>query len=175
VGAIQLREKDMPASKLLQIAKELSAKLNKYKTKLLINERLDVAILSNSSGVHSPAAGISNPDIRKYSNLLVSGRSVHSKAEAVKAEKDGFDYILFGPVFRTPAKIKYGKPQGLDRLKKVCSSVNIPVFAVGGITPKRAKKCINCGAYGIAGVREFMTAIDPKKTVNDYMKEITGN
>ena len=87
------------------------------------------------------------------------------------AEKDGFDYLMFGPVFRTPAKIKFGKPQGLKKLNQICSAVNIPVFAVGGINPARVKKCISAGAYGVAAIREFMKTKDLRKTINDFNKE----
>ncbi len=132
-------------------------------------------MLSGSYGVHSTSSGISNADIRKHSKALLAGRSVHSLNEAMKAEKEGFDYILFGPVFRTPAKVKYGKPQGLKKLENICSAVKIPVFAVGGITPRRIKKCINAGAFGTAGIREFMITANAKKTVKEYMNEITGN
>ena len=175
VGAIQLREKDLPASEILSIARELQANFKKYKTKLLINDRLDIAMLAKCDGIHSPSAGIGNYDIRKFSNIMLAGKSVHSVKEAVKAEKDGYNYLLFGPVFRTPAKVKYGKPQGLKKLNEICSAAAIPVFAVGGITPGRVKKCINAGAYGIACISEFMTAANPRKTVNEFISEITGN
>ncbi len=79
---------------------------------------------------------------------------------------------MFGPVFRTPAKIKYGKPQGLKNLGKVASAVKIPVFAVGGINQGRIKKCIDAGAYGVAGIREFMLTKDPAKTIREFMNEL---
>lgn len=174
VKAVMMREKDMPAAALLKTAKKLSHKFKKYDTKLLINDRLDIAMLSDSNGIHSASSGISNADIRLHSKALLTGRSVHTLNEALKAEKEGFDYILFGPVFRTPAKIKYGKPQGIKKLENICSAVKIPVFAVGGITPGRVKKCIIAGAYGVAGIREFMRAENTRKIVKAFMKELPG-
>lgn len=103
---------------------------------------------------------------------MISGKSVHSFAEALMAEKDRYDYILLGPIFRTPAKIKYGKPLGIKVLKQVSSNVNIPVFAVGGINKSRISKCLNAGAYGVAAIREFMKSGNLKKTVKDFENEL---
>lgn len=168
VKAIQLREKKMPAGDLLNILKAISKKINNNKTRLIVNERLDVAILAGANGIHSTSIGIENKYIRKLAPGLLAGRSVHSVSEAVKAEKDGFDYVLFGPIFRTPAKVKYGKPQGLKKLVEVCSSVKIPVYAVGGINPKRVKKCLSAGAYGVAAIREFADTKNIKKAAKEF-------
>lgn len=160
---------------LLKLAQKVSSSVAKYKTKIIINDRLDIALLSNADGVHLPANGISIKNIRKFSKKFITGKSVHSIKEAVEAEKDGYDYIMFGPIFRTPAKVKYGKPQGINKLKEICSKVKIPVFAVGGINPKRIKKCTRAGAFGVAAIREFMQTIDPSKTIKEFMKELPGN
>lgn len=175
VCAIQIREKDLPAAELLNLAQKVSTLAAKYKINIIINDRLDIALLSKAEGVHSPANGISNKDIRRFSKNLITGKSVHSVKEAVNAEKDGYDYLIFGPVFRTPAKTKYGKPQGVNMLKEICSKIKIPVFAVGGINPKRIKKCLVAGAYGVAGIKEFMQTGDPAKTIKEFTKELPGN
>lgn len=172
VKAIQLREKNIPSDDLLLIAKSVINKIGESDTKLIVNERLDIAILAGANGIHSTSHGIENKYIRKFAPGLLSGRSVHSVREAVNAEKDGYDYILFGPVYRTPAKIKYGKPQGLKELSEVCSSVKIPVFAVGGINPQRIKKCLAAGSYGVAAIREFANTKNIKKTVKDFQIEL---
>lgn len=175
VKAIQLREKDLSAAELLKIAKKVISSAAKYKTNIIINDRLDIALLSKAGGVHSPANGISINDIRKLSNIFLTGKSVHSVSEANKAEKEGYDYLMFGPVYRTPAKVKFGKPQGLENLKLLCSKVKIPVFAVGGINPKRIKKCLAAGAYGVASIREFMQTKNARKTISEFMKELPGD
>ncbi len=172
VKAIQLREKKLQAGDLLLITKTAISKIGNSDTKLIVNERLDIAILSRAAGVHSTSNGIENRYIRKFAPRMLSGKSVHSVNEAVKAEKDGYDYVLFGPVYKTPAKVKYGKPQGLKKLGEVCSSVKIPVFAVGGINPQRIKKCINAGAYGVAVIREFADTKNIKKAVKGFRKEL---
>ncbi len=172
VKAIQLREKNMPAGEMLGFAKSAGSENKKNRSKLIINDRLDIAILSGAAGVHSTSNGIENRYIRKFAPGMLSGKSVHSLNEAVNAENDGYDYILFGPIYRTPSKVKYGKPQGLKKLKQVCNSVKIPVFAVGGINPKRIRKCINAGAYGVAAIREFADTKNIRKAVKEFRKEL---
>lgn len=170
VKAIQLREKSLPAAEVLMSAKKASNTALKYDSLLIVNDRIDIAKLAGCRAVHSPSKGTPNNMIKSYIPNSLSGKSVHSVSEAVKAEKEGFDYLLFGPVYRTPAKVKYGKPQGLFNLSTVCDAVNIPVFAVGGINPARAAKCLQAGAYGVAGIRDFMKSNNIKKTVSSYRK-----
>lgn len=172
VKAIQLREKDLPAGELASLAKKIKSSLSKSRAKLIINDRIDIALLSNADGLHSPENGTDIKYLKKYKNMIF-GKSVHSVQQAFEAEKSGYEYILFGPVFRTQAKIKYGPPQGLEKLKKICNAVNIPVFAVGGITPARVKKCLNAGAYGVAVIRAVMKSRNIKKTVNEFKKELS--
>jgi thiamine-phosphate pyrophosphorylase len=171
VKAIQLREKDLPSNRLLALANKLK---KTTKSKLIINDRLDIALLSSSDGVHSPEKGIDAKYIKKYAKNLLAGRSVHSKEQAIRAERGGFDYLLFGPVFRTPTKIKYGAPQGLKKLKQICSAVNIPVFAVGGITPRRVKKCLTAGAYGVASISAVMKSANIRKTISEFKGVLEG-
>jgi len=170
VKALQLREKSLPAAEVLKHAVKAVKAASKQGALLIISDRIDIAKLSGCSAVHSPSAGIPNSMIKKYIRNSLSGKSVHSVYEAKEAQNEGYDYLLFGPVFRTPAKIKYGKPQGLPKLREVCSSVNIPVFAVGGINPERAAKCLQAGAYGVAGIRDFMKSNNISKTVSSYRK-----
>lgn len=172
VKAIQLREKDLQAGRLLELSKKMKSLTGKSRTKLIVNDRLDIALLCNADGLHLPENGIDAGYIKKYNKNFITGKSVHSLKQALMAEKSGFDYLLFGPVFRTASKIKYGSPQGLTKLKKVCDSVKIPVFAVGGITPQRVKKCLNAGAFGVAAIGVFMKSADIKKTVNEFRSRL---
>lgn len=166
VKAVQLREKDLSGGEIVELAKKFKP-LGNY---LIINDRLDAALLTKAKGLHLPENSIPLNYVKPYK--LLCGKSVHSLKAAIAAEKNGFDYILFGPVFRTPAKIKYGAPQGLDKLKRLCSGVNIPVYAVGGINPKRVKKCLEAGAYGVAVIREIMQSHNIKKTIKEFEAEL---
>jgi thiamine-phosphate pyrophosphorylase len=71
------------------------------------------------------------------------------------AEQSGADYLLFGPVFDTPSKRKYGPPQGLKKLGELCRASSLPIFALGGVTPHNAALCMDAGAYGTAGLSIF--------------------
>ncbi len=172
--AVQLREKDLPAKEFLELAQSVKLIINKYKSSLIINDRLDIALLSAANGVHIPTNGIQLNFIRKIAPRIIAAKSVHSLSEAIKAQSEGYDYLLFGPVYRTPAKIKFGAPQGLKRLKKICEAIKIPVFAVGGITPQRAKICLQSGAHGVAVIRAIMKSANIKKTINDFKNALGG-
>ena len=170
--AVQMREKDMPAGDLLKLAVKIGSVTKKYNAILIVNDRLDVALLSKAEGIHVPVNGMKIDCTKKFTKGLILGKSVHSLGESVKAQKEGFDYLLFGPVFRTPAKIKFGKPQGLEKLKQICSMMKIPVFVVGGITPKRAKKCLNAGAYGVAVIRPILKSYNLARTLKQFENEM---
>jgi thiamine-phosphate pyrophosphorylase len=174
VKAFQLREKDLSALALLTLARNIKKISIKSHAKLIINERLDIALLANAEGVHSPEKSINPQDVKKFGKNLIIGKSVHSVESAIKAERDGYDYILFGPVFRTKSKIKYGRPKGIAELKKVCCTVKIPVFALGGINPERAIKCINAGAHGAAVIGAIFKSKNVKRTVLEFKKSLGG-
>jgi len=88
------------------------------------------------------------------------GASVHSLEAAQKAEQDGANYVIFGPVYATPSKAAFGAPQGLESLRQVCGALTIPVLAVGGITLENGRDCLQAGANGIAAIRLFQEAND---------------
>jgi thiamine-phosphate pyrophosphorylase len=137
---------------------------------LLINDRLDVAIASGAAGVHLggesvPVSAVSalRPGTASVPSLPQSflvGCSCHSLEEALAAERDGADYVFFGPVFATPAKAQFGPPQGVSALAAVCRGVQIPVLAIGGITLENARSCIAAGAAGLAAIRLFQESSD---------------
>lgn len=83
------------------------------------------------------------------------GASAHSLHEAQRAAVGGVDYILLGPIFPTPSKLKYGKPLGLSLLRQICEALALPVLGLGGIRPDRIAEVIAAGAAGIAGIRIF--------------------
>ena len=87
---------------------------------------------------------------------------------ARNAERDGADYIFFGPVFETPSKASFGPPQGIQRLREVCASIRIPVLAIGGIDLENAKSCMKAGAAGIAAIRMFQETSDAREIVAHF-------
>jgi thiamine-phosphate pyrophosphorylase len=123
---------------------------------VLVNDRLDVALTAGAGGVHLGGQSMPVSTVRQVApRPFVIGVSCHSLGEAIAAESAGADYLLLGPVFETPSKLKYGPPLGLDELRKVTAQVRIPVLALGGITVERVRPCLEAGAAGIAGIRIF--------------------
>lgn len=168
IKAVQLREKDLPAKKLLELARVIRDITSRWKAKLFVNDRVDIAMAVGADGVQCREDGIGPADVKKVSPGLVAGASVHSVDAALEAELEGADFLLFGPVFRTPSKAPYGKPQGSGKLALVAGSVRIPVFAVGGITPDRLESCFKAGAWGAAGISSIMSAKSVRRTVKRW-------
>jgi thiamine-phosphate pyrophosphorylase len=181
VDWVQIREKDLPAGELASLTRHalaIAAKLSAKRTsavRVLVNDRLDVAIAERASGVHlgekslpvAEAKRLVQTAVRKQAvdESFLIGASCHSLETAQAAQRDGADYIFFGPVFPTPSKVAFGPSQGLVRLTQVCQTVGIPVLAVGGITMENAASCTQAGAAGLAAIRLYQDAPDPISAV----------
>jgi thiamine-phosphate pyrophosphorylase len=152
----QLREKHLETKTLSALALRLKPLLSSSSSLFMVNERTDVALAAGAAGVHLPESSCPADSIRRIFPEMLVGKSVHSLESAIEAEKTGVDYLLYGPVYATPSKERFGPAQGLDALERICRSVSMPVFAVGGITPQRAYACIENGAYGIAAITAFL-------------------
>ena len=120
VDWIQIREKDLSGFELSELAREALACVPSS-CRILVNDRLDVAIAAGTAGVHLGEKSIFAKDARRFAIERVAprefqiGASVHSPEEAQAAEAVGLDYVIFGPVFPTPSKLAFGPPQGLER------------------------------------------------------------
>jgi len=170
----QLREKGLEAGAVNSLCSQLAPIIKASGSLFMVNERFDIALASGANGVHLPESSCPADSVRKASQGLIAGQSVHSTATAIRAAMAGIDYLLFGPVFTTPSKMAFGPPQGLDALDEVCRSVSIPVFAVGGITPEKAFACIENGAYGIAALGPFIDIASLPDTVNRFQSFISS-
>ena len=151
VDMIQVREKDLSARELFQLACAIRDLALNTNTRILINDRLDVALAARLDGVHLPGNGL--PAGRVRSLVRVLGVSVHSVNEAIEAQRAHADFVVFGPVFDSPGKTAVG----LEPLRQVASTVNIPVLAIGGIDIENSAAVLQAGAAGIAGIRLFQT------------------
>ena len=172
VDWIQIREKDLSgraSSVLTREAVEVlrdSTAGNRVGPRILVNDRLDVALTAQAGGLHLGEHSLPTKEARRLAKSLqrekdfLIGVSCHSLDAAKNAEQNGADYLFFGPVFATPAKANYGAPQGLERLAEVCRAVRVPVLAIGGITLENAAACLSAGAMGIAAIRLFQDAPD---------------
>jgi thiamine-phosphate pyrophosphorylase len=163
VDAVQLRERDLPASEVLDLARQLCPLCRRYGARLLINDRIDVALAVQADGVHLPVNSFAPADARRLLGpAAIIGVSTHTLAEARAAVAGGADFILFGPVFDTPSKRPFGSPVGLPALADTVREVGIPVLAIGGVTADRVAALRRCGAQGIAVVSALLTAGDPR-------------
>jgi thiamine-phosphate pyrophosphorylase len=169
---IQIREKDLCGGESLDLTCSALQKIGARSpgTRILVNDRVDVALAAGAGGVHLSESGISVSDARRLCDRFAHdsgkaldfliGVSCHSLGAALGATRDGADYITFSPIFHTPSKAFYGPPQGVDRLRKVCQAVQIPVIAIGGITLDNVASCYEAGAAGAAAIRLFQDATD---------------
>lgn len=179
VDWIQFREKDMTARALALLVRESKQGMAEpgsgARPRILVNDRMDVALAEDVDGVHSaenalPVAearrllSASRPSSAPIADFLI-GASTHSLAAATAAAEAGADYIIFGPIFQTPSKAQHGQPQGLAELSNVCAAVTIPVLAIGGITLENAGACRQAGAAGIAAIRLFQNATNLEDVV----------
>ena len=162
---IQVREKDLETPPLVDLARSAVEACRNTGTRILVNDRLDVAWASGAAGVHLgerslPVAEVTRSVRARASADFLVGASCHSLDRAQRAADEGADYVFFGPLFATPSKASFGEPQGLARLEQVCQAIAVPVLAIGGITEKNAAACIAAGAAGIAAIRLFQQAPD---------------
>jgi thiamine-phosphate pyrophosphorylase len=162
VDLVQLREKDLSARALEELALKAMAVLAGSQTRLLINSRTDVALACGAHGVHLPANDLAASDARAiFAQAGVSERvigvSTHSAAAVASAEAHGADFAVFGPVFEKSGSMNR---EGLEQLRQICHRAEaaqppMPVFALGGITLENAPRCVAAGAAGIAAIRLF--------------------
>ena len=166
VDWIQIREKDLATRPLVELARGAVAAAQGSATRILVNDRLDVALAVAAAGVHLGEQSLPVAAVQRWRKGgpapagFLLGASCHSLEAAVEAERVGADYIFFGPVFAAPSKAALGPPQGLDRLAEVCQSVRIPVLAIGGATLETAAACLAAGASGLAAIRLFQQSPD---------------
>jgi len=171
VQAVQLREKDLAIRELLRMAYSFRELTARYRAKLFVNDRVDVAVAVAADGVHLGGAGIPAFAARKAAGEgMLIGVSTHSVAEARKAEEEGADFITLGPIFETPSKMQYGKPLGPDLLRKVRDEIAIPVFALGGITLERVGRVMESGASGVAVISAILGSEDIQSNTEAFMR-----
>ena len=159
VDLVQIRERDLEGAALLRLTRDAVAGVRGTRTRVLVNDRLDVAIAGGAHGVHLRGDSVPASRVRAVAppGFLV-GRSVHGVDEAVRVWRDGgVDLLVFGHVYETASKRRLA-PAGTARLRQVVESTPIPVLALGGITADRFDDIASSGAAGFAAIRLFAEA-----------------
>jgi thiamine-phosphate pyrophosphorylase len=168
--AVQLREKDLAVREMLAMARTLRESTRRHGARLIVNDRADVALAASADGVQRTHASLPVAALREISppGFLI-GASTHSLGESRRAEADGADFVVFGPVYDTPSKRAFGAPQGLAALAAVAGTVSRPVIAVGGITPERVREVLAAGAAGVAVIRGIYGAARPADATKAFL------
>lgn len=180
--AVQLREKDLDARSLHELACVLRERCDRYGAPLMINDRIDVAIASGAAGAHLPTSSFAVADARAMlgSSRLI-GVSTHDPHEVAAAARSGADFAVFGPVYDPISKSAYGAPAGLAKLAQAVEAAQgMPVYALGGITAKRAGELArsldrNHRPRGIAAIGAVITAADPASATRQLLNTIVGD
>jgi thiamine-phosphate pyrophosphorylase len=160
VDLIQLRGKDQSIEELVEVAAELHELTARLFTPLIMNDHAEIARRVPVEGVH---VGQDDDSIevarRKAGRHILVGKSTHSLKQALAAQREGADYIGFGPIFATPTKPDY-VPIGVSNIKQVHAEVSLPIFCIGGIKIDNLEQVIGTGAHRVAIVSGLLKAPD---------------
>ncbi len=157
IPLLQIREKSLNARVLYELATRAAAIVRGSSTRLLVNDRFDIARAAGAHGVHLTARSLPASVVRQTcgEDFLI-GVSTHSLETAQHARAEGADFVVFGPVFETESKRAFGEPQGLDKLREVTNALQgFAVLAIGGINLENVVECFRAGASGIAAISLF--------------------
>lgn len=157
VSLIQLREKHLTARTLYELTEQAAQLTRGSQTRLLVNDRSDIARAAGADGVHLTTHSLRADVMRRtFGDDFLIGVSTHSVAEALAARDNGANFVVWGPVFATNSKSGYGEPQGVSKLARVVQQLApFPVVALGGVNLDNLGECANVGASGIAGIGLF--------------------
>lgn len=167
VGLIQLREKNLSARALYELTLRAAEITRESKTRLLVNDRADIASMAGADGVHLTSHSLDTHIVRRtFGREFLIGVSTHSLSEARAAREGGADFAVFGPIFDTPSKRPYGLPLSLTKLSEAVHTLSpFPLIAIGGITRGNARDVLSAGASGIAAIRLFNDAQNLRENV----------
>ena len=170
---LQLRVKQHSARDFLSVASEVQGICRQYQCTLIINDRIDIALAINADGVHVGQEDLPLSAARKIlGDKKIVGVSTHDPQQALKAEREGADYIGFGPVFGTTTKTTGYTARGLGQLQEIRQLVHIPIVAIGGITAERAPSTLQTGADAVAMISDIVLAPDVRQRVASLLDQL---
>lgn len=174
VKAVQLREKELTVAARLPLARELRELTRRYGAKLLINDRIDLALAVDADGVHLGGHSLPTGIARQLlgPDKLI-GVSTHSPEEIAAVAAAGADFVTFGPVFDTPSKRDLGRPTGIKILMSAAEASPVPLFALGGIAAANLAEVLNCGVRRIACISAVLGADDPAAATRQILQTLS--
>ncbi|MBY6037293.1 thiazole tautomerase TenI [Fictibacillus nanhaiensis] len=170
ISALHVREKSKTAKELVCLMEQLT-KAGVPLRKLIVNDRVDVAICSGTRGVQLAHHSLDLSLVKTAFPDLTIGCSIHSVTEAIDSEQHGASYLLYGHVFSTSSK-RGIEPKGLEKLNDVTSQTTLPVIAIGGIQPANVCDVMRAGASGIAVMSGILEAQSPLQSVIEYRNHL---
>jgi thiamine-phosphate pyrophosphorylase len=155
VPLLQIREKQLTGRTLYQLSVDAAKLAESSSTRVLINDRADIARAAGADGVHLTSRSLQPAVVRRvFGPEFLIGVSTHSAAEIAAARAGGADFCVFGPVFKTESKVQYGEPVGITKFREVIAGFSsLTILALGGITVENARDCFGAGAAGVAAIR----------------------
>ncbi len=166
-NAVQLREKNLPSEDLLTLARRLR-RATLGRALLLVNGPLGVALTAEADGVHLPEG---SPAVRRPREGFLVGRSVHSAEAARRAEAEGADYLIAGPVYETTSHADRD-PAGLTLIREVTAGVGVPVLAIGGVNADRVEEVVRAGASGVAVISAVLGRTDRRDATGELRRAL---
>ncbi len=163
---VQLRDKALTGRGLYDAACALRARVGP-RARVVVNGRADVARASGADGVHLPAAGLPIEAVRAWWPDALIGRSTHTADEARVAACAGADYLTGGPPYPTPGKAEIGMVTFADLCR---AAGDVPMYALGGVTPERVAQCRRAGATGVACIRAVWDDPDPAAAIRRFLE-----
>ena len=178
VDLVQIRESDLSDRVLVELVGWAVEATRNTRTRIIVNDRVDVALAAGAAGVHLKSVSLSAERIRRVAPAdWVIGRSVHGLDDALQATSAGaLDYVIFGTVFQTASKPGV-RAAGLEVLSRIVEALAVPVLAIGGVTAERVREVARSGAAGLAGIGAFVSAgqsIETLRALVVRMRETFG-
>ncbi len=173
VTAVQLREPELSARELYELALPLREMTKQRGAALIVNDRIDVALAAEADAAQLGWRSLEVKAARAAAGQrLKIGFSAHSLADAQRAEEEGADYLILGPIFPTPSKAGLVEVVGLWQLAKITYDVKLPIIGVGGIDSGNAVYVIDSGAKGVAVIRAILDQDDPARAARELDAQI---
>lgn len=171
----QYRDKEVSPAERWRTGRRLADILEGTGATWLVNDRADLAVGLGADGVHRPGDGLPVSALRAaLPEGACVGLSTHDASELGEASGENVDFVTLSPVFPPGSKTSEVEPLGPEAFETLADRVDLPVYALGGITPERAARCVDAGADGVAVVSGVMSAEEPESAVRAYLEALAG-